>query len=148
MLIILFAYCNEQWYEFFKNAGPDALFLQIGHSDGCTNIRNGLIDFPEDLRQRIVVLGVAPGSFIDKELCRRVVHLCSHWDPVPKTDMAGMERCRDTIIYVDTPHKETYEALGPTGRAVIGLKYHSFDHEIYRKNMKQFTNDFLNGEIK
>ena len=34
------------------------------HSQGVIHVRNALIDYPEELRQRILVVAISPGGYI------------------------------------------------------------------------------------
>ena len=89
------------WYAFFKQAPTEALYLHIAHSCGVVHTRNALLTFPEELRQRIMVLAIAPGCYIDDHLCKQVKHVVSTGDPVPHMDMAGYHRCKNSIILLD-----------------------------------------------
>jgi hypothetical protein len=73
------------------------------HSRGCVYGRNGLIDSPQKLRDRAEVAAFAPGGYIDPSLCKSVTHYVSTRDFIPWIDLAGRQRCKDTIITLK-PH--------------------------------------------
>lgn len=44
------------------------------HSQGAVHIRNALIDYSPELRERIIVVAIAPGAYVYKEICASVIH--------------------------------------------------------------------------
>jgi hypothetical protein len=109
---------HKIWYDFFKNCPINATFLMICHSRGAVYVRNALMIFPAELRQRIEVIAIAPGGYIDPKLCKSVKHYESSADFVPLFDMAGRQRCRDTIITLE-PHPKAnpwfdHDFMSPT----------------------------------
>lgn len=63
--------------------------VHIPHSEGCaiTNIALHLLT-PQE-REKINIIAVAPGKYISKDLCNKVVHLVSYQDFVPFFDWYG-----------------------------------------------------------
>ena len=88
---------HDNWNRHFTQFPEKDLFWMC-HSGGAIDTRNALASFPKDLRDRIHVLAIAPGGFIDKHLCKSILHVVSSMDPVPKMDPIGWARCRDTIL--------------------------------------------------
>jgi hypothetical protein len=85
---------------------PDATMLVYSHSRGAIYRRNAQIDSPPQLRNRVDFVGVAPGAFMDKELCQRVRHYESaRYDIVTHLDRSGRKRCQDTIRTLE-PHPD------------------------------------------
>lgn len=87
--------CNEAavaiqnaWMDHFNKFGKDVPLLQVCHSEGAINVRNALLGFPKELRDKIMVIAVAPAAHIDERLCKNVVHLVSNRDVVPILDGA------------------------------------------------------------
>ena len=70
---------------------------------------------PPELRDRIIVVAVAPFKYIDKELCKRVIHLVSKGDKIAYMDREGMEKNRDTIIFLDPHYDNTFDEHGIEG---------------------------------
>jgi RHS repeat-associated protein len=95
----------EGWDNFFQNANPNAVYVQICHSQGAIHVRNALRHYSKELRKRIIVLAIAPGAYIHQSLCLSVTHFVSKRDIVPRLDLAGRKSCADTIVYLD-PHKD------------------------------------------
>ena len=118
------------WYKYFKDH-PDGYISWTCHSRGVLDTRNALKAFPEDLRERIVILAVAPGCFIDKSLCGSVTHLVSR-DLVPGLSPIDMLRCWDTIKFVN-PHPKApvndHPLLSPTYRPHIRRFYNKFSSD-------------------
>ena len=86
---------------------PGRPLLIVAHSRGCTDTRNILYRLPPELRERIYVLAVAPGSYIERYLCKDVLHLVSKGDLVTNIDRDVRARCGSTIIELD-PHPDAF----------------------------------------
>lgn len=74
----------EQWQEFFEKQGTHRL-LQICHSRGAIEVNNALQQLPQELRQRIIVITIAPACLIAEEMAYRVINLVIPSDPVVQT---------------------------------------------------------------
>ena len=92
---------HNMWNSFFDRSSDSARFLMVCHSQGVIHVRNALLDYPPELRERILVVAIAPGGYVYRETCAQVTHFrnASAWrDPVPHADKAGAEREKDTIV--------------------------------------------------
>ena len=91
---------HKMWNSFFEKSSANAKFLMICHSQGAIHVRNALLDYPPELRERILVVAIAPAAYIYKETCAKVIHYRAEWwrDFVPRFDRAGAKREKDTIV--------------------------------------------------
>jgi RHS repeat-associated protein len=91
---------HKMWNSFFEKSSATAKFLMICHSQGAIHVRNALLDYPPELRERILVVAIAPAAYIYKETCAKVIHYRAEWwrDLVPRFDRAGAKREKDTIV--------------------------------------------------
>ncbi|MCP5469708.1 MAG: DUF687 family protein [Chlamydiales bacterium] len=107
-----------------KNGPPEAFFLYIAHSHGVIEIRNALIDSPEEIRRRIRVVAIAPAAYIDEDLCHSVVHYRAEGcrDFVPHIDRAGRNRNRHTTVILKSKTRSAWD--------------HSFQSPTYRNALK------------
>lgn len=129
---------HETWSTFFAKAGPNERFLQFCHSGGATQCDLALKSYPPELRKRIVIIAIAPATYISRQLCHRVVHYVSKRDLVPMVDRSGKAQFGDTVVVLD-PHpdvprlaKFTYQDHGinsPTYQAVIKQEIQKFIKE-------------------
>ncbi len=89
---------HQEWNDFFKDGYKDVNYLQICHSQGAVNVRNALIDYPEELRKHIDVLAIAPGGYIFQRTCAQVQHYRAAWyrDLIPHFDGRGSRCSKDT----------------------------------------------------
>jgi RHS repeat-associated protein len=62
---------------------PENTCLQIAHSQGAIHVKNALLRMPEELRERITVVTIAPAAIITDNLCRESYNYLSKWDPLP-----------------------------------------------------------------
>ncbi len=108
---------HKVWNQFFDSY-PNGYVFCLPHSRGVVDLRNALMTYPPHLRERIFVIAIAPGCFVDEHLCREVFHLVCKGDPVPLFDLTGMLRCSNTIQFLDP---------------VAGAPLHSVTSEVYKK---------------
>lgn len=75
---------QESWGEFhLKNMeNADAKYLQFCHSQGAIHVRNALKDLPKEIRDRIIVIAIAPAVIISKDLCYDAYNYASKRDVV------------------------------------------------------------------
>ena len=116
---------HENWTNYFTNY-PDKDLFWVCHSGGAIDTRNALASYPNELCQRINVLAIAPGGFMDDHLCKSIVHIVSSMDPVPKTDPIGWARCRDNIVVL-------------RGN---GITDHYILNNMYAQDIKEYYNEF------
>lgn len=93
----------------------------VCHSQGAIHVRNALLDYPPELRERILVVAIAPAAYIYKETCAKVIHYRAEWwrDFVPRFDRSGNKREKDSVITIsshpDAPAFD-HEFMSPTYR--------------------------------
>ncbi|MBS0622015.1 MAG: DUF687 family protein [Verrucomicrobia bacterium] len=117
---------HKIWNSFFELSSAGAKFLMICHSQGAIHVRNALLDYPPELRERILVVAIAPAAYIYQETCAQVIHYRAEgWrDFVPRLDRAGAKREKDTIVTL---------ASHPDAAAFD----HAFMSPTYQKLLKQ-----------
>ncbi|MBS0604727.1 MAG: hypothetical protein JSS60_06795 [Verrucomicrobia bacterium] len=71
----------EQWQDFFETDESNRL-LQFCTSRGAIEVNTALHILPEHLRQRIIVIAVAPACLIKRQMAYKVVNLVILADPV------------------------------------------------------------------
>ena len=91
---------HQDWNNHFAHS--DEIYLQFCHSQGAILTKMALESYPEDLRQRIDVVGIAPAAYIPKELCHSVVHYEAAWyrDFIPRISISDRWQCCDTAQVV------------------------------------------------
>lgn len=110
---------HKMWNSFFEKSSANAKFLMICHSQGAIHVRNALLDYPPELRERILVVAIAPAAYIYQETCAKVIHYRAEWwrDFVPRIDKAGARREQDSIITLASHRKASafdHEFISPT----------------------------------
>jgi len=91
----------------------------ICHSQGAIHVRNALLDYPPELRERILIVAIAPAAYIYQETCAKVIHYRAEWwrDFVPRFDRAGAKREKDSIFTLKS-HPDAsifdHEFISPT----------------------------------
>lgn len=122
---------HQNWDSIFSNAGSQELYLQFCHSEGAILVRNALLDYPDHLRKRIIVVAIAPGAYIPKEICARPIHYVSTRDFVPLFDKMGRKICQNTIVRLN-PHPEAH------------FHDHDFQSKTYEKAIKREFDRYIN----
>ena len=74
---------KQQWIDFFKLHSSASKYLQICHSNGATHVKNALESMDEAIRQKIIVVSIAPAVFLPKGLCLQSFHYLIKNDPIP-----------------------------------------------------------------
>lgn len=122
---------HKMWDNYFDKSA-NGKFLMICHSQGALHVRNALLDYPPELRERIIVVAIAPASFMYEETCARVVHYRadSTRDFVPRLDRKGNQRSKNVIVDLPSHPDAPY-----------------FDHEFasptYKKRLSDEINQYL-----
>jgi RHS repeat-associated protein len=120
------------WVETHPNSNE--LYLKICYSKGCNITRQALSGIEdENIRNRILVLAIEPGAYIDKNLCAGVLHLVSDRDYIPTIDIAGrmMAERQGTIKYL-------HACPGAVG----------MDHDIFSKTYPSEIKNFMDAYIQ
>lgn len=76
----------ETWTDFHtqNKEKPNQKYLQYCHSQGAIHVKNALLRAPQEIRNRIIVVAIAPGDIVPKKMCydsfnyaskRDIVHL-------------------------------------------------------------------------
>ncbi|PJD93788.1 MAG: type IV secretion protein Rhs, partial [Parachlamydia sp.] len=114
---------HKMWNSFFERSAANAQFLMICHSQGVIHVMNSLLDYPPELRERIIIVAIAPGGYIYEECCARVTHVRvkKHRDLVPRFDQKGAQRAKGTIIEDSHPNASFFD--------------HSFTSPTYRREL-------------
>src|SRR5262249_15793909 len=124
---------HKMWNSFFDRSSAAAKFLMVCHSQGAIHVLNALLDYPPELRKRIIVVAIAPGGYIYQQTCAQVTHSpnASKWrDPIPRIDKEGVARSKETIVDV-VSHPDT------------GWLDHSFQSLTYRPDLERELISFV-----
>lgn len=148
---------EENWTAFHEENkdDPNAKYLQFCHSQGAIHVRNGLLNVPKEIRDRVIVVAIAPGTVVPKELCYRSFNYASKNDFVPSGEIAFagaldtnefgtsqvLERVLDNhnqLILLDRHPDAT------------GLIDHSFQSPTFKEKIKEHIEDYImhSGEYK
>jgi hypothetical protein len=75
----------EEWTEFHEmnKDNPYAKCLHYCHSQGALHTKNALMRLPKEIRDRIIVVAIAPATVVPRELCFDSFNYASKRDFVP-----------------------------------------------------------------
>ncbi|MGH2613516.1 MAG: DUF687 family protein [Rhabdochlamydiaceae bacterium] len=81
---------QANWIKFHEEHrnDPDAKYLQFCHSQGAIHVRNALQKTPQEIRNRIIVVAIAPGTVVPKNLCFASFNYASKQDLIPYGEAA------------------------------------------------------------
>lgn len=138
----------ESWTAFHKKHknDPGAKYFQICHSQGAFHVLNALFKAPKEIRDRIIVLAIAPAVVIPKALCFKSFNYASRRDIIP--DLGTM-----TQYNSDGPYQE-YVGDAAVGdfRELIFLDPHPdaplFDHGLDSLTVRETIEDHLGAYVK
>jgi len=122
---------HNKWNVFFAHAGPDVPLMLICHSQGAVQTRNALMCYPKELRKRILVVAIAPGAFIDRDLCKDVTHYVTTLsrDLVPWLDPVGRMRTHKDVVILESLRKSPgsdHDFQSPTYEKAISTKIQDY----------------------
>lgn len=82
---------RENWLRFHEEHvnAPDAKYMQFCHSQGAAAVKLELAALPKEIRNRIIVVALAPAAVIPKSLCFESYNYSSKRDPVPYGEIAA-----------------------------------------------------------
>ncbi len=144
---------SENWTAFHEENKdrPHAKYLQVCHSQGTIHVRNALAKLPKDIRDRVMVVAVAPAAVVPKESCFRSFNYACKGDIVPSSELvfAGMLDSNENDCGISKLLERTIEYY----EQIIWLKpdpnanknVHSFQNLVYRKPIEFRINDYLNN---
>ena len=99
-------------------------------SEGVTNVRNALISYHPDLRERIEVVAYCPSAYIDPELCFSIAHYCSRNDYVHEWVDEGFYEGKPNVTYLSRDPKASrwfdHSAKSPTFTRVLDVKINDY----------------------
>ena len=108
---------KDKWSHLISTNTPNAKFLEICHSGGADHLKNALETSSSSVRQRIIVLAIAPSVIIPKRLCFKSDNYVSRRDFVTHLDFFGKMRYGNQL-HVLEPHPNAkfwdHEFLSPT----------------------------------
>lgn len=124
---------HKMWNSFFETRSSSAKFLMFCHSQGTVHVKNALLDYPPELRERISVVAIAPGAYIYRKSCSQITHYRNasvFRDFVSHLDWSGAKREKDTIVdLVSHPEADFFD--------------HSFQSLTYRRHLIDKLNNFI-----
>lgn len=72
----------------------EAKYLQVCHSQGAIHVRNALLQATERVRDRVIVVAIAPAAVVSKELCFQSYNYASK---------------RDFLVYGELAHASAFD---------------------------------------
>ena len=119
------------WKELDKLHPPHVKFFHVCHSQGSLETRNSLEFLPKSIRERIIVLAIAPATIIPKKMCHRSFNYATRLDIVPYIDLYNRIRYRKQITIL-----KSHSSVSP-------WMDHSFNSPTYDKPIKDRLTEYL-----
>lgn len=138
------------WTEFHERNkdNPQAKYLQFCHSQGAIHIRNGLEQAPQEIRDRVIVVAIAPGAIITPDLCFQSFNYASKRDVVPYGELvfaSGLDpnECGISKVTQDVLERRQHLILlDPHPEAPL------FDHDFQSKTFADIIDDHMRKYLK
>ncbi len=94
---------QSEWTIFHEaNADrPNARLLQVCHSQGAIDVSNALEHSPPEIRDRVIVVAIAPAAIVPDEICFKSFNYASEKDFVHKFGPIRPGRLVDDVILPD-----------------------------------------------
>ena len=135
---------KEDWNAFHEaNANnPHAKFLQFCHSQGAIHVKNALEQSLPEIRDRIIVVAIAPAAVVPKEFCFQSFNYVSEKDIVYKfelTDPPSFESLTVDDVILPTVAERIYSdqlIILKAHPEATGID-HAFLSPTYRESMEE-----------
>jgi hypothetical protein len=96
---------KDKWNHFIDMYGPDVKILVVCHSGGAIHVKNALATSHPDVRQKIIVVAIAPAVIVPDELCYSSDNYVSKRDFVTHLDVVGKVKYGDQLTILE-PHSD------------------------------------------
>lgn len=139
---------KDNWVAFHKENkdNPKAKYLQFCHSQGVIHVKNALENAPQEIRDRVMVVAIAPAMVIPKELCFRSSNYASKKDIVPLGEVlfAGLNEpeIKKELLETALEYRKELILLDPHPDAT-GID-HDFQSPTFKILIKDFITDHVN----
>ncbi|HSW72049.1 MAG TPA: DUF687 family protein [Chlamydiales bacterium] len=143
------------WTEFHQeNEGsPNAKYFQCCHSQGALHVRNALIKAPKEIRDRIIVVAIAPAAIVPKALCFASYNYACKNDLIPHAELiylGGLARnglCAPSLFKSVIDNHNELILLDPHPEE---NDTHHFQARTYAERIEFHVDDYLhrNGEYE
>ncbi len=143
---------QNEWTAFHEtNRGnSSAKLLQICHSQGALHVKNALENCPPEVRDRVIVIAIAPAAIVPKRLCFKSYNYASEKDIIYQFDPTFKYPLVKGVV--DDVLVPRFGEISPEDLAELvilkphaeatGLD-HSFQSPTYRKVLIEKLEDYL-----
>jgi hypothetical protein len=147
---------TDNWIAFHEENkhNPNARYFQLCHSQGAIHLRNALAKAPQEIRDRVIVVAIAPATVIPEDMCFQSFNYASKKDIVPLGELvfAGALDTREIgispVVEMALEHRKELILLDPHPDAT-GID-HDFRSPTFEKIIKDHIEDYYrkNGEYE
>ncbi len=151
----------DKWTEFHEKHkhNPFAKILHICHSQGAAHTKNALMKLPEEIRNRIIVVAIAPAEVVPRELCYDSFNYASKKDIVPYGEVLHgsfrasfmSEEDGADLLNIIAENQNQIIWIEPDENATgFDLFNHDFQNPIFIPVIKARTQDYIDhkGEYR
>lgn len=134
-----------KWNTFHElnTIDPQAKILQFCHSQGAIHVRNALAQAPQEVRNRVIVVAIAPGVVVPGDLCFQAFNYASEKDIVHYGELANAGFW-STSEWGTSKHQEI---IFETHEQLILLKAHpeatGIDHDFQSPTFREIINEHI-----
>ncbi len=145
---------RKEWTVFHETHAdkPNDKLLWVCHSQGALHVRNALLNLPPEIRNRVIVIAIAPAAVVPKSLCFKSYNFASEKDIVYRFEPAPPSECRVVdgvgIPRVDPlPDYRDELIILPAHPGATGID-HEFQSLTYQPSLNKIIDKYLkqNGE--
>lgn len=138
---------QKEWEAFHvANANrPNLKILQVCHSQGAIHVKNALQNSPQEIRDRIIVVAIAPAAIVPAELCFQSYNYGSEKDFIPKlSPVRPLQPIDDVIIPRFEKETATYrdELILLSPHPLAENFDHSFQSPTYLEALENRLEDY------
>ncbi len=136
------------WTDFHeKNQGnPRAKYLQFCHSQGTIHVRNALAKLPQEIRDRVLVVAIAPAAVVPGKICFKSFNYASKKDCIHLGEFIHSGPLNEYDFKNSNPTLATHQELIRLDPHpdVAGNLDHDFQSPTFRNVISEHILDYLN----
>jgi hypothetical protein len=97
------ALLQQEWREYLSTT--EGTYIQLCHSDGASCTYHALHSLEKEYRDRIIVIAIAPATFIPEGYCKAAYHIANEKDPVVQLSIQRSKADQEKIVSIAGPTK-------------------------------------------
>lgn len=143
---------QNKWVNFHRmnKDNPNAKYLHFCHSQGAIHTKNALMNCPKIVKDRVIVVAIAPAAVVPRKICHQSYNYASKNDIVPYGEIIFSE------FFASIGEYKSLEKAFENRKELILLDPHpdvkGIDHDFqsptFEQKIREHTEKYLKGDYE